>query len=386
MRILHTSDWHVGRSFHGRDLLADQERVLGAIADVVVAERVDVVLVAGDLYDRALPSAEAVAVCSRALRRIHDAGAQIVVISGNHDSASRLGFGADFLAAGGLHVCSDPSRVGQPILLTDEHGELAVYGIPYLEPDTARHALGDAEARSHESVLRAAMERVRGDLAERAAGTRSVVVAHAFVIGGDGSDSERTIAVGGVETAPAAIFDGVDYVALGHLHGAQQPDRQRTWLRYAGSPLAYSFSEARHTKSVWLVDLDSGGLADVRRHPLPVPRPLSTLRGHLEELLADPAHVDVEEHYLAVVLTDPARPLDALRRLQRRFPHAVTLEWQPEGGRVDLMVPRMTAGRTDDVDVAAGFVSYVRNTAVELDERELLQSAFAAQRMAEAAR
>ena len=386
MRILHTSDWHVGRSFHGRDLLPAQQAVLGSIAELVADEGVDLVLVAGDLYDRALPSAEAVRVCGEALSRIRAAGAEIVLISGNHDSAQRLGFGAGFLAAGGLHVRSAPAEVAAPILLRDEHGEVAVYGIPYLEPDTARHALGVADARSHEGVLLAAMDAIRGDLAGRP-GTRSVVVAHAFVVGGDTSDSERTISVGGVETVPAAVFDGVDYAALGHLHGVQQPDASRPWLRYSGSPLAYSFSEARQGKSVWLVDLDADGLAEVRRHVLPVPRPLSVLRGELEALLADPAHAEVEDHYLAVVLTDRARPLEPMRRLQERFPHAVALEWEPAGGRpAGEAPPRVGTGERGDLTAATGFVEFVRNTPAEPGERALLEAAFGAVRAAEAAR
>jgi exonuclease SbcD len=384
MRLLHTSDWHVGRSFHGRDLLSDQEAVLGGLADVVAAEQVDVVLVAGDVYDRALPSAEAVAVCGRVLRRIAQAGAQIVVIAGNHDSATRLGFGAEFLAAGGLPVHSDPARCGDPLVLHDEHGEVAVYGVPYLEPDTARHALGAPDARGHEAVLTSAMDAVRADLAGRP-GARSVVLAHAFVVGGECSASERTIAVGGLETAPSAVFDGVDYVALGHLHGPQQPDSGRPGVRYSGSPLAYSFSEARHTKSVWLVDLAAHGLGEVRRHALPVPRPLAVLTGELEELLGDPAHGGHEEHYLAIVLTDRVRPLDALRRLQERFPHAVTLEWQPLGGRPATEAPIVTRGRSD-AEVAAAFVEYVRNAPAEEPELELLESAFTAARLVEAAR
>jgi exonuclease SbcD len=360
--------------------------VFAAIAELVAAERVDLVVVAGDLYDRALPAAEAVRVCGEALSGIRSAGAEIVLISGNHDSASRLGFGAGFLAAGGLHVRADPARIAEPVLRRDAHGEVAVYGIPYLEPDTARHVLGVTDGRSHEAVLRAAVDAVRADLATRP-GARSVVLAHAFVTGGDGSDSERSIAVGGVETVPAGVFDGVDYVALGHLHGAQLPDPARPWLRYSGSPLAYSFSEARQRKSVWLVDLDAGGLADVRRHELPVPRPLATLRGRLDALLADPAHTGVEDHYLTVTLTDPARPLEPMRRLRERFPHAVALEWEPDGGRpAGEAPPRVGTGERDDVAVAAGFVEYVRNTPAEPAELALLEAAFGAVRAAETVR
>ncbi len=366
MRILHTSDWHIGRSFHGQDMLPAQSEVLGAVADLVADEGVDLVVIAGDLYDRALPSAEAVRVCGDALARIRAAGAEIALISGNHDSASRLGFGATFSAAGGLHVRTDPDAVGEPVLF----GHVAVYGIPYLEPRLA--------SRSHEAVLTAAMDAVRADLAQRP-GTRSVVLAHAFVTGGDASDSERSISVGGVETVPAGVFDGVDYVALGHLHGAQQPDASRPWLRYSGSPLAYSFSESAQVKSVWLVDIDAAGLGEVRRHLLPVARPLSILRGKIDDLLTDAVHAGVEDHFLAVTLTDQARPLDPMRRLQERFPYAVTLDWQPAGGRpTDDAPPRVTAAERDDVSVASGFVEYVRNTPADDAERQLLESAFAA--------
>jgi DNA repair protein SbcD/Mre11 len=184
--------------------------------------------------------------------------------------------------------------------------------------------------RSHESVLTAAMERVRADLFLRP-GARSVVLAHAFVGGGVPSESERDICVGGVDLVPAAVFDGVDYVALGHLH---RPQTLTPRLRYSGSPLAYSFGEAGQQKQVWLVDLDAGGLADVRAVPLPAPRPLEVLTGTLEELLGDPAHAPAEEAFVSARLTDAVRPADPMRRLQGRFPHCVHLEWTG-GGRPD---------------------------------------------------
>jgi exonuclease SbcD len=373
MRVMHTSDWHVGRTFHGRDLLADQESVLGGLADLVVDQHVDVVLVAGDLYDRAVPAAEAVATLNRVLSRIREAGAHLVITPGNHDSSARLGAFGDFAAAGGLHLRTSIAGVGKPVLLTDRHGPVAFYGIPYLEPETARHAFATPAARGHQGVLTEAMNRVRRDLAARP-GTRSVVLAHAFVIGGASSESERTISVGGVEQVPGSVFDGVDYVALGHLHG---PQRLADHLRYSGSPLAYSFSEADHHKSVWLVDLDADGLADVRRQELPVPRPLATIRGQLAEVLANPTFSTLEDHYLSVVLTDQVRPMDAMRELQRRFPFAVRMEWLPEGGRQDgpLHYPDVSRVRDDD-ELASSFVEEIRGSAPTDAERVLIAEAF----------
>ena len=374
MRVLHTSDWHVGRMFHGRDLLADQESVLGVLADLVVDQRVDVVVVAGDLYDRAVPAGEAVSACTRILSRMRQAGAHVVITPGNHDSAARLGAFGDFAAAGGLHLRTSIADVGSPVLLADRHGQVAFYGIPYLEPELARHALGVPTARGHQGVLTEAMNRVRRDLADRP-GVRSVVLAHAFVSGGASSESERTIAVGGVEQVPGSVFDGVDYVALGHLHG---PQRLADHLHYSGSPLAYSFSETSHRKSVWLVDLDAEGLGDVRQQELPAPRRLATIRGQLAEVLANPTFSELEDHYLSVVLTDQVRPMDAMRQLQRRFPFAVRMDWQPQGGRLDgpAAYPDLATARDDD-DVARRFVADCRGSEPADAERALIAEAFA---------
>lgn len=380
VRLLHTSDWHVGRTFHGADLLAEQEAVLTHLAELVTSEHVDVVVVAGDIYDRAVPSAEAVRVATKAMSRIRQAGAQLVITPGNHDSAARLGAFADFAAAGGLHLRATIAGLAEPVLLSDEHGDVAIYGIPYLEPEPSRHALGVPEARGHTGVLTEAMRRVREDLATRPK-TRSVVLAHAFVTGGASSESERTIAVGGVEQVPGDVFDGVDYVALGHLHG---PQTVAEHLRYSGSPLAYSFSEARQRKSVWLVDLDAAGLAEVRRHELPVPRPLATLRGELQDLLDAPEHEEWRDHFLSVTVTDRVRPVDAMRRLRERFPYAVHLDWEPEGGLAGAQLKYADAvrGRTD-IEIARSFLDDCRGASpTETEERLVFLALEAANRAA----
>ncbi|MBB3678216.1 exonuclease SbcCD subunit D [Modestobacter versicolor] len=374
MRLLHTSDWHIGRSLHGTDLLAEQEAVLGGLAEVVAAESVDVVLVAGDVYDRAVPSADATGVLDRVLMRLRRAGAEIVLTPGNHDSARRLGFGAGLMARSGVHVRAVTPALDEPVLLSDEHGDVAVYGLPYLEPEIARHELGMAEGRSHEAVLTVAMDRVRSDLFLRP-NSRSVVLAHAFVGGGVPSDSERDICVGGVDLVPAAIFDGVDYVALGHLH---RPQTLSDRVRYSGSPLAYSFGEAGQQKQAWLVDLDAGGLAAVRPVPLPAPRQLTLLRGELAELLAEPALDSVVEHFLSVQLTDPIRPVDPMRQLQGRFPYCVHLEWVGSGALADgRSYTERLSGRSD-LEVADEFVSHVRGLGATPAERDLLGRALVA--------
>lgn len=362
MRILHTSDWHIGRTFHGVDLLADQTRVLGAIAAVVAERGVDVVVVPGDVYDRSIPSADAVAVCNRGFEAIRAAGAVIVATSGNHDSPVRLGAGAAFAAAGGLHLMTRVSALDVPVMLEDEHGPVAFYGIPYLEPEITRVELGVPQARSHAEILDVAMARIRADLDARRAGApglRSVLLAHAFVVGGEATGSERSISVGGVETVSASAFDGVDYVALGHLHS---PQTLAEHVRYSGSPLPYSFGERSHRKAVWLVDVDATGLTAVERLDLPVVRGLSQLTGTLDELLHDAAFATAEDHYVSAVLTDALRPVDAMRALQSRFPHAVHMEWQRPEGNPELKYRDRVRGRSD-LEIAESFLTDVRSDA-----------------------
>lgn len=351
---MHTSDWHVGRTFHGRDLLADQQVVLAAISVLVAEHAVDVVVIPGDLYDRAIPSTDAVGVLTGALQDISAAGAQIVASAGNHDSAPRLGAFSGFLAAGGLHLRTSFTAVAEPVLLADDHGEIAFYPLPYLEPEVVRRAFGIDGAASHQAVMAVAMDAVRADLAQRP-GLRSVVLAHAFVVGAVAGGSERSIAIGGVESVTGDVFDGIDYVALGHLHGRQMLSER---MRYSGSPLAFSFTEAGHRKSVWLIDIDAAGAVDARSLELPIPRPLAEVVGTLPEILA--GNDDLVEHYLSARLTDPVRPLEAMRRLKEKFPYAVTLSWEPPAA-------------TSDADgFTAGIVSAVGRSDPQLIEQFLL--------------
>ncbi|MGZ8179378.1 exonuclease SbcCD subunit D [Williamsia sp. SKLECPSW1] len=354
MRFLHTSDWHLGRTFHGVDLLDDQRRALADLADVVEAESVDVVIVAGDVYDRSVPSADAVAVYDEALVAIRAAGAQIVVTSGNHDSPTRLGVGAGFSEAGGLHLRTTCADIDRPVVLADDVGEIAVYGIPYLEPDAARAHLDVPDATCHQDVLTAAMDRVRAHLVAHP--RRSVVVAHAFVVGGEATGSERSISVGGVETVAAQTFSGVDYVALGHLHAPQVVSDA---VRYSGSVLPYSFGERSHRKAVWIVDVGSDGLVGVRRHDLDVVRELVSLRGDLDDLLSDGTHAVHEDSYVRAELTDPVRPVDAMRRLRARFPHTVHVEWLRPAA-VDTGDYRSRVHGRADTDVVRSFLADVR--------------------------
>ncbi|MFF3762237.1 exonuclease SbcCD subunit D [Streptomyces sp. NPDC002185] len=375
MRLLHTSDWHLGRSFHRVGLLDAQAAFLDHLVATVHAHDVDAVLVAGDVYDRAVPPLPAVELFDTALHRLAEAGVPTVMISGNHDSARRLGVGAGLIGRAGIHLRTDPDGIGTPVVLTDAHGEVALYGLPYLEPALVRERLGAGKA-GHEAVLGAAMDRVRADLARRPAGTRSVVLAHAFVAGGAPSDSERDITVGGVAAVPCAVFDGVDYVALGHLHGSQTLTPR---VRYSGSPLAYSFSEADHRKTMWLIDLgEDGAITGEVRLDCPVPRPLARVRGRLDDLLADPALAPHEQSWVEATLTDPVRPAEPMARLTERFPHTLNLVFDPErtGDDPGASYAQRLRDRSDQ-QIAEDFVAHVRGgAALDGAERAVLHGAF----------
>ncbi|HEX4190835.1 MAG TPA: exonuclease SbcCD subunit D [Marmoricola sp.] len=368
MRILHTSDWHLGRQFHGQGMLTHQAAFIDHLLEVVADEQVDLVVVAGDIYDRALPPVDAVALADDAFARLAASRARVVLTSGNHDSAQRLGFNARLADAAGFHLRTHLDRIAEPVLLTDDHGLVAVYGIPYLEPDQVKRAW-DLPARSHHAALAEAMRRIRADLEARPAGTRSVVLAHAFVIGGQASDSERDITVGGVSSVPTSVFDDIDYVALGHLHGRHTLTRS---IRYSGSPLAYSFSEAAHLKGSWLVDLDADGLSAARFIEAPVPRPLARLSGTLEDLLSLPAYAAAEQAWVQATLTDAVRPAQAMARLQARFPYAIALQFAPVGGAPTARTT--TQGRSDH-EIALAFVAEIRGEPASAAESDLLRDA-----------
>jgi DNA repair protein SbcD/Mre11 len=381
MLMLHTSDWHLGRSLHRADLRAAQAAFLDHLVVTVRAEKVDVVLVAGDVYDRAVPPVDAVELCEDALLRLHATGARIVLISGNHDSARRLGFGSGLLDQAGVHVRTRIGALARPVLLEDAHGPVAVYGVPYAEPDAVRGELPPEVPRGHAGVLGHALGCIRADADSRGV-RRRVVMAHGWVTGGAASESERDITVGGVGQVPADTFAGFTYVALGHLHGQQTLAGH---LRYSGSPLPYSFSEAAHRKGSWLVELDADGVVRAERVPAPTYRRLSLLRGRLADLLGSPAYTQYEQDFVSVTLTDPSRPEGPMDALRTRFPHVLVLAFEPpssQGPGAQSYKARVV-GR-DDQAIAEEFIQHVRNAPVTDGERRLLADAFEAVRQEEA--
>lgn len=325
MRFLQTGDWHLGRYLHGASLIEDQAHVLDQFVDLARRAEVDAVVIAGDIYDRSLPPAEAVALLDDVLARlVVGVGIPVIVIAGNHDSPERIGFGGRILGRQGLHVRGSLGDLA-PIVITDAHGPVAFHPLPYADPVFARAVPGGAEIADHRGAMTHLVSTMRARFRDN---TRNVLIGHAFVAGGDESDSERPLSVGGTGAVSAATFEGFDSVALGHLHRPQSMNSGR--IHYAGSLLKYSFSEVDHTKGVSLVELRADGTPVIESLPLNPRRDVRIVTGTLAELLDKPLTARQREDYLCAHLTDPGPVLEPMARLREVYPNMLELRFVRE--------------------------------------------------------
>lgn len=318
MRILHTADWHLGRLFHGVHLTDDQAHLLEQFIDLVADQKPDVIVISGDIYDRAWPPVEAVELLNDVLTRIAlDFAIPTIIISGNHDNPSRLEFGGRLFARQGLHVFGTLISCEEPVVLQDEHGTVTFHSAPYCEPAEVRAHLQDDSVACFDSAMRALVGsyRING---------RSVLLGHAFISGGSASDSERPLSIGGAETVSVEHFSPFSYVALGHLHQPQSFNCGR--VRYSGSLMKYSFNEANQRKSVSLVEIDGAGEVHIDEFTLTPRRDLRQVRGYLADLLQNPDEYGPVDDYLMATLLDEAAVYDAMGRLREVFPNLMHLE------------------------------------------------------------
>ena len=352
MRILHTADWHLGRIFHGEHLTAHQAHVLDQFVAMAREVRPHAVIIAGDVYDRAVPPPDAVALLDDVLSRlVSETDAHVILIAGNHDSAARIGFGARLLAAARVHVRGRFDPAVEPVTVEDDHGPVHILPLPFLEPLEVRNTLnhqaevagaadetakGEGETPAREVPAIAAEDQaaaMRAALAAAAARLpgegRRVLVAHATVAGALLSDSERPLAIGGVEAVPPDLLAGFHYVALGHLHRPQAAGAET--VRYAGSLLKYSFSEAGHEKSATFVEMDGEGRCAVELLPFSPKRDVRILTGTLEALLERAAEDPGREDWLLARLEDAMPPPDAFERLRQAWPNLLQVELRPAG-------------------------------------------------------
>lgn len=320
MKLLHLSDLHLGKRVNGFSMLEDQRVILTQIVDLAEEEKVDAVLLAGDLYDKPVPPAEAVTLLDGFLTRLSGGGIPVFAISGNHDSPERLAFATRLLAGEGIHLTAQYQGPQPPFLLQDEYGDVAIYALPYLKPALVRHWNPEADIASYEEAVSYALGQWAVDKTRR-----NVLLAHQFVTGGVTCESEER-SVGGVDQIPAPLFAAFDYVALGHLHGPQSVGRPT--LRYSGSPLKYSFSECGHEKSVTLVTLKEKGQVEIQALPLTPCRDLREIRGAYEEVTAKSFYQGTNrEDYLHVILTDEEDVPEAMGKLRTIYPNLMKLSY-----------------------------------------------------------
>lgn len=384
MRLLHTSDWHLGRTLHGFSLREAQERAVEAIVELAIARAVDVVVIAGDVFDRAVPPVESIRLLNSALIRLDDAGMTTIITSGNHDSGDRLATYSGLLRDR-VRIVGSTSQIGTAIELSDAHGPVVLYALPYLEPDAARYELGvdgSPLERSHEAVMSAALDLVSADLLERGR-PRAVAIGHAFVaqVGRESdvaSASERDLSVGGVQVVPLRLFSdrGLQYVAMGHLHRPHVVGGGDPAVVYSGSLLRYSLSEAAHEKSVTIVDLGAPGSPVLVEHvALPHGRGMARLSGPMEDLLG----LDFAQHredFVELTVTDSDYPERMHARLDAVFPWALTKVHEPLGAAAPDSGERGDARGRDPMEVMAQFFLKVTGRPLTASEADVLRETY----------
>lgn len=321
MKLIHLSDLHLGKRVNEFSMIDDQRHVLDQILRVIDAERPDAVLIAGDVYDKPVPTAEAVALLDWFLVELSGRELQVFVISGNHDSAERMAFGGRLMEQSGVHLAPVYDGTVARWTLTDEHGLVHLYLLPFVKPVHVRRCFPEREIETYTDAVAAAVEAMDVDPA-----ARNVLVTHQFVTGAARCESEE-VSVGGADNVDASVFDGFDYVALGHLHGPQTVGRET--VRYCGTPLKYSFSEAHHKKSVTVVELGEKGTVAVRTVPLTPRRDLVELRGAYEEVTRRDFYEGngYQDSYVHITLTDEEDVPDALGKLRLIYPYLMKLDY-----------------------------------------------------------
>lgn len=342
MKFLHLADLHLGKRVNGFSMLEDQAHILRQILAILDDEQPDGVLIAGDVYDKSVPSVEAVELLDGFLTELRARGVPVLLISGNHDSSERLAFGGRVMDSCGIHISPVYDGALAPVTLQDAFGPVHVWLLPFVKPAHVRRWFPDADIESYTDAMAEAVAHMDIDTA-----ARNVLVTHQFVTGGTRSGSEE-LSVGGTDNVDSGVFAPFDYVALGHLHGAQHIGRET--IRYAGSPLKYSFSEARQHKSVTVVTLGEKGDVQVRTVALTPLRELREIRGSYDELTARSfyEHTTYRSDYLHLILTDEQDVFDAMSRLRTIYPYLMTLDYDNARTRAagGMSVPAETERRT----------------------------------------
>lgn len=364
MRFLHTADWHLGRLFFGVHLTDDQAHVLDQLIELIKDSSLDAVVIAGDIYDRAVPPPDAVALLDDVLSRVAiGLDVPVLMIAGNHDSPERVNFGARVFAQQKVHVCGTITADATSVIMRDNHGPVYFYLIPYAEPAVVREKLGDGVALDHSASMKLLIDNAR---CRHPSGARSVAVAHAFIAGGEETESERPLSIGGSSAVDSSCFAAFNYTALGHLHRPQSAGAEH--VVYSGSLMKYSFSEADHKKCMLLVDIDERGTVRTERISLSPRRDVRRLEGTLADLLNHSAARGNREDYLEVTLVDRGAILDPIGKLREVYPNVLHLRRQDYITDSEMKSSSSDHRRVSDLDLFKNF--FMEVTGEQLSDKQ----------------
>ncbi len=368
MRILHTSDWHLGRIFHGVHLTDDQAHLLDRFVELVNDARPDVILIAGDIYDRSVPPTDAVDLLDDVLSRILlDYKVPVILIAGNHDSPERLGFGTRLLARQGLYVISEVSKDLTPVAIPDAGGPVYFCPLPYAEPPVVRERLAVPDAPNQQQALQSMINHV---VRQIPSDKRKVGLAHAYVAGGAESESERPLSIGGSSQVNTTCFQPFHYTALGHLHQPQNAGGAS--IRYAGSLMKYSFSEATHRKSVTMVEMNDTGKITQEEITLTPRRDVRRLEGNLTDILSGPQSGESKEDYIMVTLKDPGAVYDAIGKLRTVYPNVLHIERPHMTNTGELSGPSGDHRGRSETDLFSDFFAQITGEPLSRQQTELV--------------
>jgi len=369
MRILHTSDWHLGRIFHGIYLTEDQSYILAQFINLVKDVKPDVIVISGDIFDRSVPPVEAVNLLDDVISNILlDCNVPIITIAGNHDSPDRLGFGHRLMEGKGFNISGRLKIDMMSTVIEDEFGPVYFYSIPYVEPAVVREKMADDTIHTHDASMCKLINYVKDGMNKNG---RNVLIAHAFVSGCQESESERPLSIGGSSVVDASYFNGFNYTALGHLHRPQRVGCEN--IRYSGSLMKYSFSEANHKKCVYLVDMNKDGDVKVEGIELKPRRDLRCIEGYLDEILKGPKDGESSEDYLMVTVKDGKAIMDIMEQVRKVYPNVLYIE-RPQllaGG--NLCGPDKNYRKMSEFDLFSSFYRQVTDSEISQDQVHMLE-------------
>lgn len=368
MKLIHISDLHIGKRVHEFSMIEDQRYILNQIGDIIENVKADGVLIAGDVYDKSVPSAEAVQVFDSFLTRLSGEGIPVYVISGNHDSAERLSFGAELLKESGIYISRVYDGEIRTIETEDEYGPLYIHLLPFLKPSVVRHALEREDMATCQEAVEAALEKLKADPEKR-----NVLVAHQFVLGAGRCDSEE-VSVGGLDQIDGRVFDRFDYVALGHIHSPQHVGKET--IRYCGTPLKYSFSEAGHKKSVTVVELKEKGRVEIETIPLIPKLDLRKIKGTYLEVSDRKAYTEENRYdYMQITLTDEEDIPNAMARLRTIYPNLMSLAYDNTRTRENREIQGLQEqSRKTELELFGEFFEKLNNEPMKEEQEEYMKN------------